>query len=433
MEYRKFKELIAKGECKTIDYKIECKAFTKGNEKATAELVKDIISFSNNGNVTSYLIIGVSDDRKGFKSVENDKLTDDNIQVLCKDSIFPIPKVKLIRCSWNKNCDEVHKDKTFIIIKIGPQARQCFRFNKDYIKYENKYCFKKNEVWIRREATSDLALPEEIKKLIEGKEPIDSLQIENNTIYNRLSKNEYRQAIKEDLFSFIKNNGGEIKEDEIPIFEGNKVFGNRITISINNMKLRLIVIIKDSFNGNELIPKICKRELPLHHGIIFISTESVTKTSLGTCQLNIKENWGRFCTKNITSIYNLFRRIPIFNKEEYASPHQSFYIVMEKVNDTQTFQAKLYKMLSSLSEKEDIRQYVTSIYERINRCLIKWRQSECMTVTDKVLYNKQDKNKYYNRKIVKILEENEFIDFEKYGNLIMKKNINMCEVIDRFL
>lgn len=285
MEYKKFKELLNKGECKNIDYKIECNAFLRGKDKAKAELAKDIIAFANNGNIASYLVIGVADNRNGFKSVENDKLTDDNIQSLCRDYIFPIPKVKLINCCWNNVTDERHKDKKFVIIQVGPQARQCFRFNKNCIDYNKEYCFKKNEVWIRRGATSDLALPEEIKRLLEGKEPIAEIDVENNIKYDRLSKYEFRNIIRRDLSDFVGNINGVWSDKTIPILSYPEEEGNLLSLNINEKNLKLIVIINDKFNEERMIAKILRRKLPFHHGLLIISVGNITNSALGGCPL----------------------------------------------------------------------------------------------------------------------------------------------------
>ncbi|MFJ5716928.1 helix-turn-helix domain-containing protein [Neobacillus sp. NPDC093127] len=84
---------------------------------ANAELVKDIIAFANNGFKKSYLVIGVADNKRGFRSVENHKLTELNIQSLVKDSIFPAPRVTVFDQGWSYNgIEPEHKDKRFVII-----------------------------------------------------------------------------------------------------------------------------------------------------------------------------------------------------------------------------------------------------------------------------------------------------------------------------
>ena len=107
MNYKRFKELVRGKEKRTVDFKLESYVFKIKSLKLKGELAKDICAMANNGNVASYIIFGVSDDGLSFKSVNNEKLTDDNIQTFCKKAISPIPKVKLNRECW-KNADYKH-------------------------------------------------------------------------------------------------------------------------------------------------------------------------------------------------------------------------------------------------------------------------------------------------------------------------------------
>ena len=70
MNYSKFLELVKGKEKGNVDFKIQCNAFLgKTREADTGELAKDICAMANNGNTASYIVIGVSDDAKNFKSV----------------------------------------------------------------------------------------------------------------------------------------------------------------------------------------------------------------------------------------------------------------------------------------------------------------------------------------------------------------------------
>jgi len=123
MDYKRFRELVTGKEKARVDFKLECHAFKAKAIEPKAELAKDICAMANNGNVTSYILIGVSDAGTSFKSVDNDKLTDDYLQAFCKKAIFPPPRVKLLRKSWPRASSKKHKGKTFVIIQVGPQAR----------------------------------------------------------------------------------------------------------------------------------------------------------------------------------------------------------------------------------------------------------------------------------------------------------------------
>lgn len=429
MDYKKFKELLAKGECQTLDYKIECNAFGKGNEKDTAELIKDIIAFCNNGNVTSYIVIGVSNDRNGFKSVENTRLTDDNLQVLVRDNIFPIPRVKLYRCKWSKTTDIRHKDITFVIIQIGPQARQCFRFAKDHIGYELKYCYKKNEVWIRREAISDLASPEEITRLVEGKNPIAESTVENNVVYTRLSTTEYRSAIKKDIVDFAPQINGTTRLQETSTHIWNYLTLN----NINDKKLNLLFMIGKKCNKKGLVSEVC-REIPVpHHGVILINTGNVTQSSLEFCPIKIREPWGWFCTISYTRLGSAIRRLPTYDSEKQARhEYDTFCLVLDKVDSTQALHKKLIQVVKSLTDTEDIKIIIQNIYDYINGNFSVWRANDCIIRTGKEIRKPNTKITLEDR-IEKSLKKGEFVDIEKYGYLIMSKNPGMCETMDWFL
>ncbi|MTI53752.1 helix-turn-helix domain-containing protein [Geosporobacter ferrireducens] len=433
MDYKKFKELLSKGECQTLDYKIECNVFGRGNEKDTAELVKDIVAFANNGNVASYLVVGVSNDRNGFKSVENDRLTDDNLQVLVRDNIFPIPKVKLYRCCWSKPSDFRHKGITFVIIQIGPQARQCFRFAKDHIGYDKKFCFKRNEVWIRRQAISDLASPEEIARLLEGKDPIAEAPVENNVVYTRLSKNEFRSAIRKDIIEFASKINATVRT-ETQLF-GKTVQKNwnyLILKNINGKKLNIIFLIGERCNKKGFVSEVCREISAVHHGIILINTANVTPSALEWCPIRIKESWGWFCTNNHTHIGGAIRKLPTSTEKLLFEDKETFCLVLDKVDSTQILQKKLVQMLDTITEKEDIDSHIHDIYSVINGNLAKWRASDCVTDTGRQIRNPNAKITFEER-IAKSLKKNEFVDVEKYGFSIMAKNLNMCDTMDWFL
>src|SRR5215469_11560537 len=122
MNYIEFKRLIDAGECSRVDFNIHCSAFDSSSpdcSAAKAELAKDICAFANNGNVASYIIVGVSDDRRNFKSISNIQLTDDNLQAFCKLAIFPPVSLRLTNYKW-AGATQAHAGKTFTIIQVGP-------------------------------------------------------------------------------------------------------------------------------------------------------------------------------------------------------------------------------------------------------------------------------------------------------------------------
>jgi predicted HTH transcriptional regulator len=69
MDYTKFRRLVKGLEKQTVDSKIECHAYNTKVQSPNAELAKDICAMANNGNVSSYILVGVSDDGRKFLSV----------------------------------------------------------------------------------------------------------------------------------------------------------------------------------------------------------------------------------------------------------------------------------------------------------------------------------------------------------------------------
>jgi hypothetical protein len=197
MDYSKFKQLIGAGEKETVDFKIECSAFASNALAPKAELAKDIIAMCNNGTKKSYILIGVSDDRGKFKSVANKKLTDDNLQSFCKSTIAPPPKVSLRRVTWKKALGS-HKGIEFVIIEIGPNRCTAYSFAREMIDYSAKVCFKRHEVWIRRGSTSDLATPEEVSRLVQGRpahQDVDEETLAGRKTFDATSEQDQRVMV----------------------------------------------------------------------------------------------------------------------------------------------------------------------------------------------------------------------------------------------
>ena len=60
MNYVEFLRLIHGGEKTTVDFKVRSDVFAQAGIDAKADLAKDICAMANNGNVSSYMVIGVS-------------------------------------------------------------------------------------------------------------------------------------------------------------------------------------------------------------------------------------------------------------------------------------------------------------------------------------------------------------------------------------
>lgn len=172
MTYVEFQKFLDGGETEHVDFKIECHAFEPGSpesDAAKAELAKDVCAMANNRDGPSYLIIGVANNGRDFKTVTNPGLTDENLQTFLKESVSPPPRIRLVSIDLPASTAQ-HAGKRCVVIQIGPHSNQVFRLNRDFISPHNsttklRYHFQRNQVWIRRGATSDLASPEEITAL----------------------------------------------------------------------------------------------------------------------------------------------------------------------------------------------------------------------------------------------------------------------------
>jgi hypothetical protein len=216
MDYSKFRHMVRRRETANVDFKIACDAFQSSSLAPRAELAKDICAMANNGNVASYIIIGVSDDGRQFRSVTNSKLTDDNLQAFCKSAIYPPPRVSVHRERWVR-VSAAHAKKDFVIIQIGPHPRQCFRLAKDFISYKEQLCYRRNEVWVRRGATTDLATPEEVVGLARRQRAKREEVAPDIVRYARLPKRDQSQAMRRDLEDCLQEIGGSVHGDNMVV------------------------------------------------------------------------------------------------------------------------------------------------------------------------------------------------------------------------
>ena len=208
-----FARLVRNGEKATVDFKIECEALRASNPRkvqANAELLKDLCAMANNGSVASYIIIGVSDNGREFKSILNRQLTSDNLQRLIQELLHPIPKIQVYDRIWRRAPLRM-RGKRMVVIQIGPNPRKPSGFARDLIDWTAKICFRRNEVWVRNGATTDVATPEQVGFLLKQTSSAPALELDDNVEYQKLVRNQQSTAILNDLI-------GVLKELKIPTF-----------------------------------------------------------------------------------------------------------------------------------------------------------------------------------------------------------------------
>ena len=361
MDYSNFQKLIKGKEKVNVDFKIRCEAFLSKKGAPKAELAKDICAMANNGNVASYIIIGVSDDARDFKSVSNAKLTDRNLQNFCKEVIFPVPKIKVHRCRWLK-ASSAHKGKIFIIIQVGPHAKYAFRLGKDFIFYPEKICYRRNSVWIRRGATTDLASPEGVAQLVKGLSPEGKSKPKNNVQYARLSKDKQKEAMTRDLRNCVEEIGGYLRIEKI----GNGLYPNRVVIPIGKQKYVWRCILIGECTHKFGIEDVVNDYWQCEHGFLILAVGTVSKRAFPMySEVNFKEEWGWF-TYHFPSYY--------YFTEIFSGPKRCRIVTLTLPNivDTDALRTSFYSMLQFLSADRASYDRLWLARKRINAVLKRW-------------------------------------------------------------
>lgn len=417
ISYKKFCELLERGENQYIDFKIKSNVLNK-SERDNAEFLKDIIAFSNNGNKTNFLLIGVSDDKAKFESVDNlmllDRKASEKIINLCKENIQPIPVIDVFILEWPKSKEirNEHQGKKFVVIKIGPQRRQCFRFSKDYINYKEGYAYRRNQVWVRRGSTSDLATPEEIKLLIEGKEDGDKINIEKND-YERVP-NRYEENVIKDLIKFFK--------DKNIIYKYNDKEGVLVgEFEIKSLNIFLLVIVLNKVNDLNVLNIVLKRK-EFSHGVLIISKDAISsKSSFKRTNSIYEKGWGYF------SYYTT--RTASFKENNILIPYQkevslkSLFLIIDRVKTNTDLFNKLDRMIKSIDKQEDIFNFFDQVNSEYKKLLKQWYKDGCPLSS----------GYYYGNNSSIKLKKDEYLSPRKYPNMILKNQPKIKDEIQGLL
>jgi hypothetical protein len=396
-EYSNFKALVKDKERQNIDFKLTCNAFASKNLEPKAELIRDICAMANNGNIVSHIIIGVSDDCRSFQSVKNRNLTDDNIQTLVKDSIRPPPKVTLSWCCWPR-AGESHRGKDFLVIQIGPHARQAFCLARDFIAYSEKVCLRRNEVWIRRGATTDLATPEEVALLVQGKKPPTDRDMFVNTQYDRLPRGEQRKAVVKDLYDCVQNLKGQMCEEQ------------RIILPIRGLPFVWRYSIEDKITSRFPISYHAATDWHYEHALLYIVLETVSKSTLRVYgKLNFKEKWGQFMTYSVIS--NPYGRNFVAAPANTTDTEFAIF-TLPNVKDTEALRSQLILLHEFLESSNEIYKTLKLERKTLNTNLRRWLWEGWFRPT----------GQYYNRHrhVPEPLEKGQFFD-HKTGQIMYRE------------
>ena len=355
MEYKKFQQLVKGGEKDNVDFKIQCDAFNSKLKQPNAELAKDICAMANNGHVASYIVVGVSDGGKGCRSVSNAKLTEEKLQSFCKTAILPPPRVRVHTECWPKAARK-HKGKRFVIIQVGPTARQAFRLARDFIAWNEGVCYRRNEVWIRRGSTSDLATPEEVVQLAKGRAPQERAKPESNTVYLKLARDRQIPAVLRDLRAWAEEVGGCFNDDRLVLPFGRVKHVWRCVTSRERSKHSQILMDVDAAWRFE-------------HGFLFLVLGTVYSKALPSYEtIHFKEKWGWFTLHSETR-YSHLPGVPM-NRKDFSI----VLLTVPHISDTDALRARLSNVLEYLNRDEEPAEEARRARDALNENLRRWRR-----------------------------------------------------------
>lgn len=405
MDYVRFRKIAKDGEGPSVDFKETCEAFNSPTVAPRAELAKDICALANRGHVTGYILVGVSDDGKRFRSVKNPKLTDDNLQSFCKAAISPPPRVRLLRRNWREAPSEV-RNKTFVIIQIGPNARHAYRLAQDFVDYREKVCLRRNEVWIRRGATSDLAAPEEIVRLARSEGEEDSDEPSDNVQYERLPHDSQTTALLRDFSELASELGTEFRDD------------GRVTLGKRGQRFVWRVIAARELKNRFEIAYQTERSWAYEHGVMILAVDGVTSAALPPPEpIRYKQKWGWFTTyemlrhRRYRSQFQgrslpeqITQPIVPENTTEEALP----IVTLSGLRDTRALRASVLAMIQHLETDSQAQAALRKARTGVNRNLRRWLQKGWLLGTSHFFTKPPQKaelkkNEVYDRKRSQIL------------------------------
>jgi hypothetical protein len=348
MDIKKLEKLFKSGERVNVEFKEDCKAFSVKNKCIKGELVKDICALANTGK-KSYLLFGIKDPKTGVKELSeaivdfnNPKFTDDNLQDFLKKAIYPVPDVNFELVDLTRYFEG--KDKKRIgVVEIKPDKGKgvFYCINDDFICYESRCCFRKNEIWVRKGATCCLAFPNDIVRLLKGKSPISD---EVGIKYQTLPRSKQKEQLSNDFQDIIRDIDGQIFNN-----------GKYLTLNINDKKFILSYSIQESLNYKfSWLPNVA-RKWCYEMGRIFLLFKGVRdyafpRDILRSDIYKINESWGCFYMTKFYPLNSKIIKIVPKNVENSAF----FTIVIKNIKRYSDLESKLKSAFNYISEKEDI-------------------------------------------------------------------------------
>jgi Putative DNA-binding domain len=367
-----FHRLVQGGEKATVDLKLVCNAFNKNagdQEKARAELVKDICAMANNGAAASYLIIGVGDDRRRIQSVADPNLNSQNVQTLVRDAIHPRPIIRVHRPCWS-DAPNPFTAAQFVVIQIGPNGKHAFRLAKDYVNWTEKFHFRKNEVWVRNEDTSDLATPEQIVGLeAKGRRPTPQPTPDfQNTDYRKLAITDQSRALAQDTIEVFKELGIRImpvpKEDSRLNTNTEPEF--RVIVKIRRKEFIFRCGFDENMTTGGVQSRLVSRNWRLEHGLwTFLLGNFAGVAKSISVSVDSKEPWG---------IFNLLapNKVSGVILPSGFAEAQIILLTLPRIIDTKRLRESVSLMFESLEADDSLFAHLDSARQALNSELHRW-------------------------------------------------------------
>jgi hypothetical protein len=181
MDKTLFEQLLFQEESDSLDFKRDQYPFDGATDEVKSELLKDILAFANSWKRTDgYILIGVEDVKGGKSSVVGivDDLDDAKLQ-------------QFVNSKTNRPVSFAYESAVFDasrvgIIRLGQQQKPIY-LTKDYGK------LRKNEVYIRRGSSTDIAKPDEVALMginsVELQKPSVELEFSDQNSKEKLGRN----------------------------------------------------------------------------------------------------------------------------------------------------------------------------------------------------------------------------------------------------
>ncbi len=195
MDKTLFEQLLFQEESDSLDFKRDQYPFDGATDDAKSELLKDILAFSNSWRRTDgYILIGVEDVKGGKGNVFGivDDLDDARLQ-------------QFVNSKTNRPVSLAYESAVFDGSRVGiiilRQQQKPIYLTKDYGK------LRRNEVYIRRGSSTDIAKPDEVALMginpVESQKPSVDLDFADKNSKEKLGKNIKLNAL---LLNYDKSN-----------------------------------------------------------------------------------------------------------------------------------------------------------------------------------------------------------------------------------